>query len=202
MPTPRKKYQIPVPSQNNRKLPLRTLQKPQLVFKDNRVCVHFTFCYHECTHFAWASRTYVEACGSHTLLGSVVQLYSHNVIQSVYTCAAFCCYQCTQFVWPGLLYNLTVPTHTRGAHTVYGSVVLLYIYTLFQSLFTLELCTYLYCEIVHSQVPAWPLFCKPITEEPQFTCFALIGSFRCPPFSPQLYCSILTQPFCPAEQAL
>ena len=63
---------------------------PQPDFDPDRVCVHFTFCCHECTHFALI----------------------------------------------GLLYNLTLPTHTRGAHTVPGSVVLLYSYTLFQSLFT------------------------------------------------------------------
>ena len=34
-------------------IPLRTPQRPQPVFDPNRVCVHFTFCYHECTHFAW-----------------------------------------------------------------------------------------------------------------------------------------------------
>ena len=74
-----------------------------------------------------------------------------------------------------ICYNLTQTTHTCGAHTVLGSVVLLYIYTLVQSLFTLGLCTQLHCTTVHSLVPAWPLFCQPITEELRFTCFALIG---------------------------
>ena len=38
------------------------------------------------THFAWPSFTYVETCGIHTLLGSVVRLYIHIVIQTLYTC--------------------------------------------------------------------------------------------------------------------
>ena len=76
-------------------IPLRTPQRPQPVFDPNRVCVHFTFCCHECTHFAWIS----------------------------------------------LLYHLTLPAQTRGAHTVLGTVVLLYIYTVVQSLFTLYNCT-------------------------------------------------------------
>ena len=47
------------------------------------------FCCHQCTNFAWLSYTYVEACGTHALLGSVVRLNSCTVIQSVYTCTAF-----------------------------------------------------------------------------------------------------------------
>ena len=74
---------------------MRTPQRPQPVFDPNRVCVHFAFCCHECTHFAWIS----------------------------------------------LLYHLTLPAQTRGAHTVLGTVVLLYIYTVVQSLFTLYNCT-------------------------------------------------------------
>jgi hypothetical protein len=31
-------------------IPLRTPQRPQPVFDPIRVCVHFTFCYHKCTH--------------------------------------------------------------------------------------------------------------------------------------------------------
>ena len=84
------------------------------------------------------------------------QLYSHNAS-------------------PSLLYNLRLPTHTFGAHTVLWSVVLLYIYILVKSLFTMGLCKQLHCTNVHSLVPAWPLFCQPITEELPFTCFALIG---------------------------
>ena len=38
-----------------------------------------------------------------------------------------------------LLYNLTLPTQTSGAHTVLVLVVLLYIYTLVHSLYTLGL---------------------------------------------------------------
>ena len=46
-------------------------------------------------------------------------------------------YHCTQFVHSYTLpYNLTLPTQTCGAHTMLGSVVLLYIYTVVQSLYT------------------------------------------------------------------
>ena len=76
------------------------------------------------------------------MLGSFVQQYSHNVIQSVNNCTAFYCCQCTHFAQPSLLYKLTLPIHTRGAHTVLGSVVLLYMYTLVQSLFTLWDCVH------------------------------------------------------------
>ena len=72
---------------------LRTPQMTQPVFDPNGVSVHFTLCCRKCTHFAWPIYTYIEAFGSKTLLGLVVQLYSHNIIQSVYyTCTAFCCY--------------------------------------------------------------------------------------------------------------
>jgi hypothetical protein len=119
---------------------------------------------------------------AHTLLGPFIlmlmlvdhtlcldQLYSSSVIMLSGLCTPV-----RHFVWPSFLYNLTLPTHTHGAHTVLGSVVLLYIYTLVKSLFTLGLCTQLHCTTVHSLVPAWPLFCQPITEEILFTCFALI----------------------------
>ena len=46
----------------------RTPQRPHPIFDPNRVCVHFTFCCNECTHYAWPIHTYVEACGSNTLL--------------------------------------------------------------------------------------------------------------------------------------
>jgi hypothetical protein len=34
-----------------------------------------------------------------------------------------------------ILYNWTLPTHTRGAHTMLGSVILLNVYTAVQSLY-------------------------------------------------------------------
>ena len=43
-------------------------------------------------------QTDADACGSHTLLGLVVQLYSPNVIQSVYTCTAFCWALCSAYI--------------------------------------------------------------------------------------------------------
>ena len=73
---------------------------------------------------------------AHTLLGPFMQLYTGNFIWSVFTCTAFCHYKCIHFEWLSLLYILTLATHTRGAHTVLGSVVLLYIHTLVQSLFS------------------------------------------------------------------
>ena len=69
---------------------LRTPQMTQPYFDPNGVSVHFTLCCHKCTHFAWPLYTYAEPFGSKTVLGLVVQLYSHNIIQSVYyTCTAF-----------------------------------------------------------------------------------------------------------------
>jgi hypothetical protein len=75
----------------------------------------------------------------HTLLGPFIQLYSGNFIQSVCTCTAFCHYKCIHFEWLSLLYILTIATHTCVAHTVLGSVVLLYIHTLVQSVYTTAL---------------------------------------------------------------
>ena len=67
------------------------------------------------------------------LLNSVIQLISHNVIKSVYTFAIW------QFI-------------VNIAHTLLGSVLLLYIYTLVQSLLTLGLYVKLQCTTVHSVV--------------------------------------------------
>ena len=71
---------------------------------------------------------------AHTLLGPFMQLYTGNFIWPVFTCTAFCHYKCIHFEWLSLLYILTIGTHTCGAHTVLGSVVLLYIHTLVQSM--------------------------------------------------------------------
>jgi hypothetical protein len=144
---------------------LRTPQRPQPVFDPNMICVHFTYSGPECTHFAWPIHTYVVT-SAHTLLGPG------------------CCKS----------WNYLVPTHTLCVHTVLGPVVLLYIYTLVQSLFYLGLCTQLHCTIVHSLVPAWPLYCQPITEELWFTCFALIGPSGVPTTDPPLKSGMLTQP--------
>ena len=61
------------------------------------------------------------------------------------------------------------------------------------------LCIQLHCTTVHSLVPAWPLFCQPITKEQGFTCFALIGPLDTPsPLSHhhhQLNHSMLTTSF-------
>jgi hypothetical protein len=136
----------------------RTPQRPQPVFNSNRVSVHLTFFCHECTHFAWLIHTYVVACGSNTLLWSVVRLYSHYVIQSVYTWHLYGILLLLVHTLYLALFSVQIdtPTHTCGAHTVLGSV---------QSLFTLGLCTQLHCTTVQSLLPAWPLFCQPITEE-------------------------------------
>jgi len=53
----------------------------------------------------------------------------------------FCCYSCTHFAWPSLLHNLTLPTCTCSAHTVLGSIVLLYIYTLVSLCHCVHNCT-------------------------------------------------------------
>ena len=68
-----KKYQIP----------LQAPQRPHPIVYPNRVCVHFTFCCHECINFAWTIHTHIKASGSSTLIGSVVQLYSLDLIPSV-----------------------------------------------------------------------------------------------------------------------
>ena len=91
---------------------------------------------------------------AHTLLGPFIQLYSGNFIQSLYTCTAFCHYKCIHFEWLSLLYILRLATHTRGAHTVLGSVVLLYIHTLVQSLFSGNVYT---TALYNSLVPAWAI---------------------------------------------
>ena len=63
---------------------MRTPQRPQPVFDPNRVCLDFTFCCHKCTHFAWPIYTYVEACGSNTLLGPAVQSKCYPVCVHLY----------------------------------------------------------------------------------------------------------------------
>jgi hypothetical protein len=118
---------------------LRIQQRPQPIVDPNWVFVHFTFCCHECTHLDWTIYTYVEAFGSSTLLGSVVLLYSHNVIQTVYTCKTFCCYLCTHCAWISstavhlyfspdcvpsqtvyatTLYNCTLRSASLASHTI------------------------------------------------------------------------------------
>ena len=51
------------------------------------------------------------------------------------------------------------------------------------------------CKTAHTLVPAWPLFCQPIPEELQFTCFALIGPLSVP-FIP-LNCCMLAMSLLP-----
>ena len=119
------------------KFPLRTPQRPQPVFDHNRVFVHFILCSHECTHFAWPIHTFVEACGSQTLLGLVVRRYSCTVIHSVYICTIFVCYLCTHFAWPRYTY-----VQTCEIHNLFGSVVQLYSHNVIQSVHT---CTAFCC---------------------------------------------------------
>jgi hypothetical protein len=109
---------------------LRTPQRPQPVFDPKWVCVHFIFC-HTSVHTLlgpFIRNTYIEACGSNGLLGSVVQLYSCNVIQSVYTRTAFCCYKCTHFAWPNFLYKLPLPTHLLCTHCAWISCTAIHLY--------------------------------------------------------------------------
>ena len=124
-------------------IPLRTPQRPQPVGYPKQGLCTLYFCFHECTHFAWTIHTYVESSGSRTLLGSVVQRYSHNVILFVYTCMIFCCYGYTHFPWP----NLTIPTHIHCAHTFFESAKILYIYTLVQSMFSFGMCSVNNCAV-------------------------------------------------------
>ena len=90
---------------------------------------------------------------AHTLLGPFIlmlrlvdhtlcfdQLYSCTVIMSSSLCTPvrhFVVNSAHTLLRP--VCCLTLPTHTRGAHTVLGSVVLLYIYTLVQSLYNCTL---------------------------------------------------------------
>ena len=114
-------------------IPLRTPQRPQPVFHPNSVCVDFAFGCRECTHFAWAIHTYIEACGSNTLLGSLVQLYSctvimlsslctpveHFVVTSAHTLLGPVC--CT--TWH---YLHTLVVHTLCFDQLYCCTVILY----------------------------------------------------------------------------
>ena len=99
-------------------IPLRTPQRPQPVVDPNMVCVHFTFWCHECTHFAWISYSAVKS----TCLFVVTS--EHTLLGPV--CHSLC-------------------THTSGARTVLGSTVLVYIYILFQPVFSRGLCSVLFC---------------------------------------------------------
>jgi hypothetical protein len=60
---------------------------------------------------------------------------------------------------------------------------------------TVLLCKQLHCTTVHSLVPAWPLFCQPITAELWFTCFALIGPLDVPCRSWSLITACWPSPF-------
>ena len=51
-------------------------------------------------------------------------MYRYSCADEMYLCVHNC----------ARLYNCTLPTHTCGAHTMLGSVVLLYVYTGVQSL--------------------------------------------------------------------
>lgn len=84
---------------------------------------------------------------TYTLLGSIVQLYSHIVNQSVYTC-----------ILSLLVHTLCLAPLQRCKDEEYTCTVLPFCYN----------CT------LHG-ILARPVYCQPITEELQFTCFALIG---------------------------
>ena len=73
--------------------------------------------YGEGTHFAWPIHTYVEAVQSHYYQVSV-RLYGILLLL-----------QYTHFSWPSLVavqLGHTYPAHTHGAHTVLGSVELVF----------------------------------------------------------------------------
>ena len=96
-------------------IPLRTPQRPQPVFDPNRVCSHFKFCCHKCTYFAWPIH---EACGSHTLHGSVVQLYSHNCIQLCSPVRHFVVTSAHTLLGPVCCTTWHYPLHTLVVHTL------------------------------------------------------------------------------------
>ena len=134
---------------------------------------------------------------AHNLLGPFIQLNSGNFIHSVYTCTAFCHYKCIQFEWLSLLYILTIDTHTCGAHTVLGSVVLLYILTLVQSVYTTALYN---CTLASASLASILS-----TNHGRALIYLLQSDWSIrhrPHPHHSLNCSMLTQPFCPAERAV
>ena len=75
---------------------------------------------------------------THTHMEIALYIYLNSFTDLLYYCTQlvqmdwtsnFCEHNCT------LLYKLMLPTHTAGSHTVLGSVVLLYVYTVDQSLY-------------------------------------------------------------------
>ena len=71
---------------------------------------------------------------THTDIAPYIYRYMYRYTVLLFTTCTdglhFCLHNCT------LLHNLILPTHTCGAHTMIGSVVLLYVYTVVQSLYT------------------------------------------------------------------
>ena len=66
----------------------------------------------------------------HTFLWDALYIFTLILYTACTDGLYFCVHSCT------LLYNLTIPTYTYGSLTMLGSVVLLYVYTLVQSLYT------------------------------------------------------------------
>ena len=139
---------------------------------------------------------------AHNLLGPFIQLYSGNFIQSLYTCTAFCHYTCIHFEWLSLLYILTLATHTHGAHTVLGSVVLLYIY-IYLSPVSVHSGTAYTTALYNCTLASASLASVLSTNHRRALIYLLHSdwSIRHRPTHP-LNCSMLTQPFCPAERAV
>ena len=83
-------------------------------------------------HFTRPIHNYVESWGSHTLLGTVVQLHSQIVIMSVYTCMTFyCCNSIHTLLGPVAirlttwLYLHTLVVHTQFLDQLYSSTFIL-----------------------------------------------------------------------------
>ena len=105
-------------------------------------------------HFTRPIHNYVESWGSHTLLGTVVQLHSQIVIMSVYTCLTFyCCNSTHTLLGPVAirrttwLYLHTLMVHTQFLDQFYSCTFLLK-FSLFSLLDRLHNCTvYLYTRL-------------------------------------------------------
>ena len=100
-----KKFQISFPDTGKDHVPFSTS-------KDFLTPTYFEIFFFTPCHFSFPW---------HTLLGSVVRLYSCTAIQSVSTYTTFCLYWCTHFACPSYTY-----IKTCGIHTLLGSVVRLY----------------------------------------------------------------------------
>ena len=120
----------------------------------------------------------IDINGTHTDIALYIYRFMYRYTVLLYTTCTDGLYFSVQNC--ALLYNLTLPTYTHlwCTHCAWISCTDVHLYFSPVSVHsgTLLLCTQVHCSTAHSLVQAWHLFCQPITEEFQFTCFALIGT--------------------------